>query len=210
MRQSSRCRGGFTLMELLLVLAVLVIITALAMPSLSGAMANQKLRKAGDLVRSEFARARNRSMRTGRIHVFRYLPGTGEYSLEPWYADDDFLESNVQTVGMAPVNADAVSSETVYVQLPDGITFSGLQVEFDARAMETVGEAMQSTSPTAGAPASILFYPDGQSSTARIVLSNQASYYLIIQLRGLTGIAKVTDLLNNSELYEAMNPTGLD
>ncbi len=199
-------RSGYTLMEMLLVVAVLVAVAALAWPSLRGPLANQKLRKSGDLVRAELARARNRAMRTGRIQAFRYQPGTGHYTVEPWFADDDFLESNVRTVGQAPVD-EGIVAQAVQVELPEGVIFSGSAVEMTTRDLDSVQDGSQIQALGQVASPNLLFYPDGTSSTARIIIANQGtSYSLIIQLRGLTGISKITDLLNPDQLEAALNP----
>jgi hypothetical protein len=46
----------------------------------------------------------------------------------------------------------------------------------------------------------ILFYPDGTSATARIILGNSRNYFVVVELRGLTGIARSSDLLSAEEL----------
>nr|MBC8875895.1 hypothetical protein [Planctomycetota bacterium] len=63
-------------MEMMLVLAVMVAVAGLAYPAIQGAMDDQRLRRAGDLVRAEWARARVTAMKTGRMHVFRYEVGS--------------------------------------------------------------------------------------------------------------------------------------
>ena len=51
-----------------------------------------------------------------------------------------------------------------------------------------------------GAADPILFYPDGTSATARIVLGNSRNHFVVVELRGLTGIARSSDLLTAEEL----------
>ena len=80
-RFAKRSRSGLTLLELLLVLALLVIIASMSLPAMSGPMENERLRKSGDLVRAEFASARVRAMRSGRIQVFQYSLASGDYRL---------------------------------------------------------------------------------------------------------------------------------
>jgi len=205
-RRCADRRAGFTLIELLLVLALLVVIGALVWPNLTGPLNNQKLRKTADLIRAELARARNRAMSTGRIQAFRYTNGLGEYSIEPWFANDDFLESNVQTAGLAPVSQPALTMDTIKVTLDEGILFTGGQVEVDLRAMEATQETIRASTVEPTSAPVILFYPDGTSSTARLILANEGGYYVVIQLRGLTGIAKMTDLMDANELQTALQP----
>ncbi len=56
-RPKAAARGGFTLLELMLVLAILLAVAALAWPVLSRAMAVERLRKAADRVHAEWVRA---------------------------------------------------------------------------------------------------------------------------------------------------------
>ena len=86
-------RPAFTLMEMLLVLAILVITAALSAPALRGVMRNAELTSAAEKVRTEWTRGHVLAMKTGRIHVFRYEPNGRKYKTEPWLADDDALES---------------------------------------------------------------------------------------------------------------------
>ena len=94
-RRSHR-RRGFTLMEILIVLAILVMVTAIAMPSLSALLRAQKLQSAADTVRIEWTRTHVLAMKSGRIQVFRYEIGGRKYKIEPWIAGDDELEASAQ------------------------------------------------------------------------------------------------------------------
>src|SRR5689334_7727210 len=75
---------GMTLVELLLVLALLVIIGSLVVPVFVGSFSSVRLRRAGDEVLARWAQARGRAIETGDIFQFRYASGTGTYQVEPW------------------------------------------------------------------------------------------------------------------------------
>ena len=81
-----RVRRGFTLLELVLVLMLLVIVAGLAVPSLSRSVAGERLRRSGDTIRTQWARARVKAMKSGRIHVFQYQAGGDQYQTQPWIA----------------------------------------------------------------------------------------------------------------------------
>jgi len=68
-------RRGFTLLEMLIVLAILAAIAAWTWPSLRRQMTASELRDAGKQVRAELARARQRAVETGTIQQFRFQPG---------------------------------------------------------------------------------------------------------------------------------------
>ena len=74
---------GYTLLELLLVLAILVILAATAAPLLRGTMQDAALRSAADTIRVELTRANVRAMKSGRIQVFRFEVGGTQFSVQP-------------------------------------------------------------------------------------------------------------------------------
>lgn len=197
---TTRCRQhGFTLLELLLVLAVMAIIAALAVPLLFGSMDNLRLKRSADLLRAEWSKARTNAIRTGRTQVFRYEAGNNQYVIEPWFAEDDLLESSATSATRFTAAADP----TVAVQpklLPENVVFAGGELAADTRGQEIEQSlsAASRFSTTAARP--ILFYPDGTTSTARILLVNSREQYVAIELRGLTGVARVSDILSSDEL----------
>ena len=191
--ESMNQRRAFTLMEMLLVLAIMVIVASMTLPALRGPMENQRLRKAGDVIRAEWAKARVSAMKTGRIHVFQYqTDGTG-FGVEPWYAADDDQTSTNDSSGKGG-NATALR---ITQPLPDNISFAGGDTTSDSRSLHLENN-MGGASGKAARP--ILFYPDGTSSTARVVLANRRQAFVVVSLRGLTGIAQVSDLLSADEV----------
>jgi prepilin-type N-terminal cleavage/methylation domain-containing protein len=80
-------RRGFTLIEVLLTLAVLVITSALAWPQLDKIFNTQRLRKAADIVRIQWCKGRIAAMKTGSIHVFRFQVDGNSFRLEPYMID---------------------------------------------------------------------------------------------------------------------------
>ena len=60
-------RPAFTLIEVILTLCLLVIISALAWPQLGKTFSNQRLRKAADVVRTQWCKARVEAMRMGSM-----------------------------------------------------------------------------------------------------------------------------------------------
>jgi prepilin-type N-terminal cleavage/methylation domain-containing protein len=204
-------RRGYSLIELLLVLAVLVMVAAMATPAVLTVLEGTKLRKAGDQMRTEWARSRNLAMKTGRLHMFRYKLGADEYEIRPWYAEDDALESSSlvspmdsTTAGGAalpagttqPSATGSLFSQTTK-KLPEGILFAFGEAQVDTRAANVDTDiAAQGVD---GWSLPILFYPDGSSSTARLTLVNKRQQYVSLDLRGLTGLSQISDLQTEQE-----------
>jgi prepilin-type N-terminal cleavage/methylation domain-containing protein len=63
--RAPRAPGGFTLVEVLLVIALLVLLAAVLMPTLGNIRGDTYQRGAADIVRSELAAARGRAMEEG-------------------------------------------------------------------------------------------------------------------------------------------------
>jgi Tfp pilus assembly protein FimT len=208
MRQRSISRG-LTLLEILLVLGLLVVIGATVMPFVGGTLGNHRLRKSADMIRAEWLKARAKAMQTGRTYVFRYEPETDGYLVEPWYSDEDLLESS--QVGLssglnsfaAPTQSFALSDtlDTAKTRhLPQDITFVASETTGEARDQIATqsGESLQMQDPTLAEP--IFFYPDGTSSTARLLVMNERPRYILLTLRGLTGVVYVSEPMNAEQV----------
>lgn len=205
----------------MLVLAVIVAVMAVVTPAIYGPLENYRLRKAGELVRARWAKARSEAMRTGQTYMFRFQPGQSAFQIQPWVTEQDLVESsyvgadlsagtggNVLPVGplnsgnaaVDPFSAAGPTPSAVNEELPDGTLFVGFDSVLSIRDA-AVSEQLQSTGVTQdGWSAPILFYPDGTCSTARLVLGNQRGYFLVLRLRGLSGVTEVSDLLSADEL----------
>ena len=76
-------RAGYTLMEMLVVLTIIVIAAAIAVPVIRSMLTDGRVAAAGDQVRAQLAETRARAMDEGRPWRLAYIPGTGVYQLAP-------------------------------------------------------------------------------------------------------------------------------
>ncbi|MBX3420578.1 MAG: prepilin-type N-terminal cleavage/methylation domain-containing protein [Pirellulaceae bacterium] len=191
-------RQAFTLVELMLVLAIVVMIGSIATPLVDGVMQRQKLRGAVDEVRLAWEGARLTALRTGQAQVFRCQLGSGTYQVEPWIQHDDINrvgDGATLNIGGAQVQtaidnwgstAAASDGQQVAVkQLDSSMTFLKCQVANDTRAFIAAQDgslaAADATQPV------VVFYPDGTTSTAELLLQSTVGEVGGIQMRGLTG-----------------------
>ncbi|MEQ8785577.1 MAG: prepilin-type N-terminal cleavage/methylation domain-containing protein [Pirellulaceae bacterium] len=212
-----RTPRGFTLLELLLVLALLVMIAALVIPALQLTLQDQRLRKAGDLLRSQMGKARVRSMKTGRMHALWIEPGGNRYRIEPWITGDEALEGNqsaqdaggqgmgAQGVGGLAGGGAAMSDPNLMMTeevLPEGVVFYASESAQDNRTLLALQQGTSASGATQASPSAppILFYPDGTTSTARLVVTDGEGSFVLVAIRGLTGIAQVSDPLSQQEM----------
>jgi prepilin-type N-terminal cleavage/methylation domain-containing protein len=78
-RRPEKSSGGYTLLEILLVLALMVIIASLAAVNLRGGAKQRRLKTAADQIRTMWAQTRNQAIKTGRVQVFHYAPQSRQY-----------------------------------------------------------------------------------------------------------------------------------
>lgn len=196
-RAATPPRTGFTLLELVLVLALLVVLAALAVPLLEKPLAGERLRKAADQVRTEWTRARIRAMSSGVPQVFSFQPETGWYSVEPYGDLETQTEAADATAFGVPAAAAFTGSGQVVTnqrELPEGVVFLAGRTLTDLRS--AVGQAQ----PQAPWSPPVFFYPDGTATTAEVVLRNEHQVHIRVELRGLTGVTATSDLLSADEV----------
>lgn len=223
-RHSARFHSSaFTLFELLLVLAVMVAVGAVAIPGIFGVLANRQLARGGNGLRVAMVQARLEAMRTGRTQVMRCEIGGSRFQVAPHYTASDVTEAGdmigrgtaVASGGIGvPVLPDAatgsrfggelpeadgprdmLSVSNSGDQLPDLVLFSDAQVQATARSAtvdQASGGAMTADS---GWSQPILFYADGTTSTAAVVLTRAEVGRVIVRLRGLTGESMVSEVM---------------
>jgi Tfp pilus assembly protein FimT len=200
-RRCDRPRG-FTLVEVMLTFCLLVIIAGLSWPVMKSAFSNQRLRKAADKIRTEWCAARVEAMDSGRTYAFRYFPDEGRFRVECYStaetADDPVFgtDFDASSGGRGCSGTPQATSEDT---LPEGITFLAGTTQQDTRAATITSQAEASFGADTGSCEPILFYPDGSSSSAELVLKNQHERYIKLSLRGLTGVVNVSEVYANEE-----------
>jgi prepilin-type N-terminal cleavage/methylation domain-containing protein len=197
-RQSWMNRKAFTLIEVVLVLAIVAVVAAMAWPAVQRLYAGRRVNSAADRVRSAWCQARVEAMRSGRTYAFRYEPGGDRFRTE-LQPDADPSASSAVTAGRSAGGTASAAptggqSQPVEDQsLPEGVKFSA-----DAacnRAASTSHTAPRSASgSTDGWSDPILFYPDGTTSDVQLVLTSPRSLAIRMILRGMTGTVTIADL----------------
>lgn len=220
---------GFTLLEIIIVLGLVVIVTGLALTTIQKPIAGRRLQLAADKIRAEWLRARNRAMASGQIYCFSCELGGRGYVIQPWSetgADgasggDSLppLESSAPGDGFSPSETLPPLSPATGLQstkqLPERINFADLQVtdgdlsgtfSQDIGGMGFLGSAgspgdltVSGSSLTAPTGSTIFFFPDGSTSSAVVTLENEYGRRIDISLRGLTGAVLVGEPYNGHE-----------
>jgi prepilin-type N-terminal cleavage/methylation domain-containing protein len=206
-----RLSRGMTLVELLLVLAILVIIGSLVVPVFVGSFSSVRLRRAGDEVLARWAQARGRAIETGEIFQFRYASGTGTYQIEPWLPiAQDAAQGGAAATTAAASAAGSSEAGVATANNPSGVLNGGLPSEIvfqegqiAAAAPNTTQQQSAPMESGGGLSTPILFFPDGTTSEASLVLMNDGQQYLRISLRALTGVGRATSVMTRDELQRS-------
>jgi len=207
-------RSAFTLVETMLVLALLVALGAMVWPSLQKPFASQRLRKSGDQLHAHLTRARATAMRTGTARQLTLDPtpaatGSGaRYTIGP-IADGmaaqpaGYQATTAQLSEAQPATGGSAYGTGVETHaLPEGVSIVSVEAFDDVApppyAAGFAPAAASNTGTQAGQVASsstVYFHPDGSTSSARFTLANEDGLYLRVELRGLTGAVKASDVV---------------
>ena len=200
-------------MELLIVLAVIVMVTAVGTPSVVQLLDRSRFRDGVLSLQAELVRTRSRAMKEGTALVFRYRKNTGEYQIFPNSIN------GLASSGSASLAIQALPESVLFMggTTIDGETFQNAPQEGaapregdaigslsspPARGSDSFSAVDNSLSPsdeTAGWSRPILFFPNGRTSTAVIFLQSRPehgkqTYYSEISFRGMTGSARVSSI----------------
>jgi prepilin-type N-terminal cleavage/methylation domain-containing protein len=180
--QSRRCRRrAFTLLEIVLVMAVLLIAAALALPAIDAMMAGPKLAAARDMVRARWAETRGRAMEEGRAYRFAVTENTGKFRIAP---DDDVYWSGGAAEGVSPDDKPYI----VEGELPDDVLFTTSALAFQGTT------AAPGAGPDWGLAVAI-FLPTGAArDDAELYFGKAGERVLGLRLRGLTGAVTAIDV----------------
>src|SRR5437764_12475102 len=110
-------RRAFTLLEVALVLAVILVLAAIAVPSLESMYGDVKLTAATDMIRARCADARARAIEEGRAYRFAIMPGQGNFRVAPDTAD-------YWSGGSGGGTGDTTQALVIEEELDEGITFA--------------------------------------------------------------------------------------
>jgi prepilin-type N-terminal cleavage/methylation domain-containing protein len=185
-------RAGFTLFEILLVMALLVVIAAVTMPVIADSLSRARLENGAELVRAAWGRARLSAMESGEPYVFRYEPEGSRYQI---VLLSELTGENASEVNALPAEeeedeeyAEADMLILAKARLPQDIVFAKGQV---AAVPQLAGAA---ASQEGGWSPPITFYADGTTTDAVVEIANPDYEAIRVTLRGLTGISRASQV----------------
>lgn len=186
-------RRGFTLLELLIVLAILVVVVGLGWPSLRKMAERRELLDAARSLRGTLLRARLDAIEHGCVYQFRYRTGSGGYEVAPLDQRVAIPDEMLAAMPTDPDSAGGPSDWTSDTQrsanemfLRGGIVFLDPAVP----AEETRSEGISVEEPSEEWSDPILFFPNGRTFRAPLRLASRW-FHVDIAVRGLSGSVAV-------------------
>ncbi len=184
-------RRGYTLVEVTLVLALMVIMGAVAYPSIEAMSAGVKVEGASDSVRAAWSEAQAHAVNEGRPYRFAVVPGKGNYRIAP---DSDSYFSGSPPARSGP------DDQTVVVSglLPKGMVFPNAD-----GTVPSVGGNEDTQLPEDGIGQGqwatvAVFLPDGTAQNGDrtqddvdVLLQMPGVQSRVVHLRALTGVVTV-------------------
>lgn len=182
-----RSRHGFTLVEMLLVLAILVVAAALALPFADSMYRGARTRAAADAVKAGLVEARTHAMEESRAYRFSIHPGGVAFRVAP---DDDAFWSGA---GDGSAQSSNIPPFIYAENMPGGIRFGG-------------GTPPPMTGPNQPPPVDppaatidpgqfetrVVFYATGEADADfEMAFTLPGARPLLLSLRGMTGVATI-------------------
>lgn len=179
---------GYTLLELLLVLGILVVLAGITMPMAMDTLETHRLRASADRIQGAFADARNQSIRSGNEVAFYYQSGFRTFFV---------MEFNP----LIPKSLPPIPDEEMAVSGTSDIRSNILEIGVLFAASTVSPDSRSQVSQVTDIPgySRVLFYPDGTAQPARVFLANRFGTGLQVELRSLTGTSVVSDLMLTSD-----------
>ncbi len=212
-RLRTRCELGYSLAELLIVMAILAGLAGMILPSVRGPLDKARIRRAGAVTQESLAKARSLAIRNGRAVEFQWEPGGRRFQI---------VEVVAATAAAVTVISDAagasadIAAETPLVELetaadaellpgdqqtsgllragllPDGTQFAGTgdsEVTVAAEEPAAVDAAV-----AAVAWRSVRFSPSGRASASDVIqIGGSRDFVVDVSVRSLTAMAVVSD-----------------
>jgi prepilin-type N-terminal cleavage/methylation domain-containing protein len=189
---STPSHSGYTLVELLLAMAVLVAIAGIAWPVMQGQFQRYLLKNEVETVRAKLASTRIRAIDSGLIYQFLYEPGGRHFIVVPFEGVETEAEQ-VDAGGGSLYRITGSLSENWMFETPEDASMaaedlSDLGVLSEDFLMGLPG-SLELSSVSWSQP--ILFYPDGTAVSAAFNVVDTKKQFVRISVRELTGAVSV-------------------
>lgn len=183
-------KRGFTLLEIMLVLAILVAAAAVAAPMFQSTMKRERLRKGAQLIAADWARTRATAMGEGETQVWLCEVGGSSYSKSS-YSNSGMTTADAASAVASTTNVSLTSAGSDSDSFGQDLPFEVSVSEILVSEADSVVNMVETTTESAGGQATVFFYPDGTCSSARVTVADDTHSMSII-MNGVSGTVRVT------------------
>ena len=201
-------RRGYSLAELLIVLAILAALAALVQPSVRGLLDKSRLNAGAKQVQAALAKTRALAIREGAPVWFRFEPGGQQWWIERDPASIPLAVSADAAAGAAtttaPVTDPAAATDvnlagagagSVAAAASAGLQGSQTPVPGSGSVvlrMDRLPEGVTFSAVESGQSERVRFSVSGRTTGRQLRLSGQCEFVVDLTIRGLTGLASST------------------
>ena len=199
-------RRGYSLAELLIVLAILAALAALVQPSVRGLLDKSRLNAGAKQVQAALAKTRALAIREGAPVWFRFEPGGQQWWIERDPASVPLAVSADAAAGAATapvtdpaaatdVNRAGAAAGSVAAAASAGLQGSETPVPGSGSVvlrMDRLPEGVTFSAVESGQSERVRFSVSGRTTGRQLRLSGQREFVVDLTIRGLTGLASST------------------
>lgn len=175
--------GGFTLLELMVVLVIISLMSVLIVPRLAGPMSNLDLKTAAQKISASLRYARSQAAAektfcaavfdfdNNRLLIINPVPATGNMAINT-------REAIERSLSERPDREEEQPGRLKIYQLPDGVRL--------ARGVSGEGDFYSGLFP-------VFFSPGGSSSGGEITVANKRGRHYIVAVDFITGTVRLSE-----------------
>jgi type II secretion system protein H len=182
----ANCSRGFTLLELMVVIVLIGIITALILPEMRGTYQDALLRSTGRELVNAFNIANSRAVSLNQAHRLNIDQRTGRYVLEMRVREDEHGGEFVPVQDVPGAQGELDTRITVSFRQPGE---AAPEEESEAEPSSAGLDAARNTRE-----GTILFYPDGTSDAREILLQDEQGFRLALKINPVTSRVHLVEL----------------
>lgn len=205
---------GMSLLELLLVMAVLSTVVAIAWPALRRPLNRSHVQSAAQQLQRDLLAARRAAMESGQVHWFQYQPDSGRYYCGVHRQFDSQGSPAAEDIELTQPSESENSFQQLdrYAELPVGTSFlapesssrqrelrrtdSGARTRDDStssgsRGSDRIASDPMDSSAVGGWSRPLRFYPSGRMESGQLSLSGEDGYDIQVEIQGLAGRVRI-------------------